>query len=156
MESLFYENENFIHWNCMNIRLILSALAASAALCATPGTFGAQIFVVNSQTGAIGEYTTSGATVNPALITTVGSPLPAGIAVSGRDLFVSISNVTSESGRIGKFTTSGATVSPNLIPGLSIPLGIAVSGDDLFVVDWGAGKIGKYTTSGAIVNASRS
>src|SRR6187551_2688352 len=103
MESLFYENENFIHWNCMNIRLILSALAASAALCATPGTFGAQIFVVNFQTGTIGEYLTSGATVDPALVS--GLSLPQGIAISGRNLFVTSLNLTSDTGRIGEYTT---------------------------------------------------
>ena len=58
----------------MNIRLILSALAASAALCATPGTFGAQIFVVNFQTGTIGEYTISGETVNASLISGLNQP----------------------------------------------------------------------------------
>jgi pectin methylesterase-like acyl-CoA thioesterase len=76
--------------NHMNIRLILSGLAASAALWATPGTFGAQIFVVNSQTGTIGEYTTSGATVNPALVS--GLSLPQGIAVSGGNLGESLSS----------------------------------------------------------------
>src|SRR5215471_7400995 len=42
------------------------------------------IFVTNGST--IGEYTTDGATVNPALIT--GLSRPVGIAVSGSDLFV--------------------------------------------------------------------
>src|SRR5438034_8099320 len=83
-------------WNRMNIRLILSGLAASAALCAMPGTIrGAQIFVANFETGTIGEYTTSGATVDPALIS--GLSLPTDIAVSGEDLFVASSNI----GRIG-------------------------------------------------------
>src|SRR6266567_4560677 len=119
-------------WNRMNIRLILSGLAASAALCAMPGTIrGAQIFVANFETGTIGEYTTSGATVDPALIS--GLSLPQGIAVSGGNLLVTSLNVTSESSRIGKYTTSGATVNPALIPGLG-PVGdIVVSGERLFI-----------------------
>src|SRR6266496_2751747 len=138
----------------MNIRLILSGLAASAALCAMPETtHAAQIFVTNFGTGRIGQYTTSGATVDPALIITLGGPSK--IAVFEENLFVSISNVTSESGRIGKFTTSGATVNPDLIPGLSFPLGIAVSGGNLFVMDSVTGTIGEYNaTTGAIVDAA--
>jgi hypothetical protein len=65
----------------MNIRLTLSGLAAIAALCAMPGTTPAQIFVTDFETGTIGEYTTSGATVDPALVS--GLSLPQGIAVSG-------------------------------------------------------------------------
>jgi len=47
---------------------------------------------------------------------------PSGIAVSGKDLFVAVSNVASESSRISKHTTSGATVNPALISGLG-PVG---------------------------------
>jgi len=57
----------------MNIRLIPSGLVAGAALCAVNGTVGAQIFVANSAhnvfgAGTIGKFTTSGTTMNPALI----------------------------------------------------------------------------------------
>jgi hypothetical protein len=52
----------------MNIRLLLSALAAFAALCAMPGITRAQIFVANASSGTVGEYTLLGKTVNPALI----------------------------------------------------------------------------------------
>ena len=104
------------------------------------------IFVTDVRAGSIGEYTTSGATVNPALIS--GLSIPEGIAVSGSDLFV----VNFGTGTIGEYTTSGATVNPALISGLNIPVGIAVSGSDLFVANGGAGAIGEYTTSGATVN----
>jgi hypothetical protein len=63
----------------MNIRLILSGLAASAVLCAMPGVARAQIFVTNFGAGTIGEYTTSGATVNPALVSGLNGPI--GIAI---------------------------------------------------------------------------
>jgi len=110
------------------------------------------IFVTNAElTGTVGKYTTSGATVNPALISGLNGPL--GIAVSGGNLFVS----SFSTNRIGEYTTSGATVNLALISGLNGPLGLAVSGEDLFVANFnggvpGGGTIGKYTTSGATVN----
>jgi hypothetical protein len=101
----------------MNIRLIVSSLAASAALCVMPGTLRAQIFVVNHQggpfgVGTIGEYTTSGVTVNPALIS--GLDFSEGIAVSGENLFV-VNVAIDGTGTIGKYTTSGVPVNPALI-----------------------------------------
>jgi hypothetical protein len=39
-----------------------------------PGTIPAQIFVTDFETGTIGEYTTSGATVDPALISGLNEP----------------------------------------------------------------------------------
>ena len=69
----------------MNVRLILSGLAMAAALCAMPATAHAQIFVVNQSTGTIGEYTTSGATVNPALISGLNFPIGLVIASSVPD-----------------------------------------------------------------------
>jgi len=106
------------------------------------------IFVANAgngiSNGTIGEYTTSGATVNAALIS--GLAGPEGIAVSGGHLFVA----NAANGTIGEYTTSGATVNPALISGLTGPIGIALSGGHLFVVN-GSG-VGEYTTSGALVN----
>ncbi len=136
----------------MNLRLILAGLAASAALCAMPGTTRAQIFVTSNVVDGkdrVGAYTTSGATVNAALLSGLG--YPTGIAVSGGNLFVASLN----NGTIGEYTTSGATVNPALISGLSGPEGIAVSGGNLFVTSLNNGTngtIGEYTTSGATVN----
>jgi DNA-binding beta-propeller fold protein YncE len=138
----------------MNTRLILSGLAAAAALCVVPGTNGAQIFVANSGNGTIGEYTTSGATVNSALISDLNAPF--GLAASGDKLFVANFDSIFRGATIGEYTTSGATVNSALISGLSFPHGIAVSGDKLFVTFAGFfvgnGTIGEYTTSGATVN----
>ena len=135
----------------MNIRLIVSSLAVSAALCAMAGTTRAQIFVTNFDAGTIGEYTTSGVPVNPALITGLNGP--AEIAVSGGNLFVT--NVLGDT--VGKYTTSGVPVNPALITGLIGPGGLAVSGGNLFVGSIQNEmseifKIGKYTTSGTPVN----
>ncbi|MGD0389876.1 MAG: PEP-CTERM sorting domain-containing protein, partial [Tepidisphaeraceae bacterium] len=97
----------------------------------------------------IGEYTTSGATVNAALVS--GLDYPFGIAVSedGSDLFVT----NFHGNTIGEYTTSGATVNAALVSGLDYPDGIALSGSDLFVVSQLGDTIGEYTTSGATVNA---
>ena len=114
---------------------------------------GGNIFVANSGNGTIGEYTTSGATVNASLIS--GLTVPLGIAVSGGDIFVSsLGNAADATGAglIGEYTTSGATVNASLISGLTGPRGIAVSGGDIFVNS--QSKIGEYTISGTTVNAS--
>ena len=71
--------------------------------------------------GTIGEYTTSGATVNASLITGLNRPM--GIAVFGSGICLSR---TVDGGTIGEYTTSGATVNASLITGLSDPWGIAV------------------------------
>jgi hypothetical protein len=124
----------------MNIRLVLAGLAASAALCAMPGTARAQIFVTSNVVDGkdtVGEYTTSGATVNAALLSALG--FPTGIAVSGGNLFVASLN----NGTIGEYTTSGATVNPALVSGLNSPQGIAVSGGNLFVANFNNGTNGE-------------
>jgi hypothetical protein len=83
---------------------------------------GSDLFVPNYGYNAIGEYTTSGATVNASLVSDAGAT---GIAVFGSDLFVANSgNYT-----IGEYTTSGATVSASLVSGLDYPFGIAVDAD---------------------------
>src|SRR5271157_97016 len=131
-------------------RCAVAALSVAAAILAMPATArGDNIFETNNSSGTIGEYTDSGATVNPSLITGLGSFGPFGIAVSGSNLFV-----TNAGGTIGEYTTSGATVNPSLISGFGLPLGIAVSGSNLFVTNYFSGTIGQYTTSGATVNPS--
>jgi hypothetical protein len=45
-------------------------------------------------------------------------------------------------------------VNAALISGLVNPLGVAVSGSDLFVINFSGDTIGEYTTSGATVNAA--
>ena len=59
--------------------LLVSILSGSVARAGT-------IFVANFLTGTIGEYTTSGATVNAALISGLNGPF--GLAVAGSNLFV--------------------------------------------------------------------
>ena len=130
--------------------LVLLAIVASTGAARADEIFVTNIDVPPNFVSTIGAYTTSGATVNPALISGLNTPL--GIAVSGSNLFVANQN----SGTVGEYTTSGDTVNPALISGLDFPRGIAISGSDLFVVKAdllpGFGTIGQYTTSGDPVN----
>src|ERR1039457_4936452 len=126
----------------------LVAAVAVAALWAMPGTARGQIFETNYFGNTIGEYTTSGTTVNSALISGLNSPT--GIAVSGVDLFVA----NQSTGTIGEYTTLGTTVNSTLISGLNTPECIAVSGGTLFVTNASAGTIGEYTTLGTTVNSA--
>ena len=81
---------------------------------------GSDIFVANLGASSLGEYTTSGTTVNASLISMA---TPWGIAVSGSDLFV----VDRNDGTIGEYTTAWATVNASLVSGLNTPHGIAVA-----------------------------
>jgi hypothetical protein len=130
---------------------IYLVVVTATAFGVAPGAAFSQIFVtryVTSTNKNIGQYTTTGATINAALVT--GLSGPEGITVSEGYLFV----VNKLAGTIGKYTTSGATVNASLITGLSSPVGIAVSGEDLYVANSSTGTIGKYTTSGGTVNAA--
>jgi DNA-binding beta-propeller fold protein YncE len=125
---------------------------ALALACCIAGTLNAQNLFVGSWSppGAIGEYTTSGATINASLISGVADPSAITLSISGNDLFVA--NYSGST--IGEYTTSGATVNASLSSGLYAPAGIAISGNDMFVTNGFAGTVGEYTTSGATVNAS--
>jgi hypothetical protein len=59
--------------------ILFAAVAATTALWAMPATARGQIYVTNYTVGTIGEYTTSGATVNAALVS--GLLVPYGITV---------------------------------------------------------------------------
>ena len=109
----------------MNIRLLLSCCAASAALCGIAGTAKAQIFVTNLVNNTIGEYNaTTGATINSSFIFS-GLNSPQGIAISGGNLFVT--NFLNST--IGEYNaTTGATINSSFISsGLNRPFGIVVT-----------------------------
>jgi len=137
----------------VNIRLILSGLAASAALCVIPVTSRGQIFVTNANTNTIGEYNaTTGATINSSFISS-GLSGPFGIALSGGNLFVTNQNNST----IGEYNAStGATINSSFISsGLTAPPAIALSGGNLFVTNIGNNTIGEYNaTTGATINSS--
>ena len=89
--------------------LALVSLMAVALLSTT--VCGDYIFVANyGGPSKIGEYTTSGDTVNASLVS--GSSYSTGMAASGSDLFVITNYAT---GTIGEYTTAGAVVNASLL-----------------------------------------
>jgi hypothetical protein len=88
--------------------------------------------------------------VTLSLWTSLGArPAPAGV------VYVTLNNGGAlGAGSVASYTTEGALLNGSLITGLSTPNGIAVSGNDVYVVNTNTGTVGKYTTSGATVNAS--
>jgi hypothetical protein len=124
---------------------------------------GSDIFVANdflnsSNKWTIGEYTTSGATVNANLVSSTTLLFePDSIAISGSNLYVSnFGNHT-----VTEFSLSGSTATPigtgTLVSGLiGNTVGVSAFGSDIFVSNdsAGASDVGEYTTSGSTVNAS--
>jgi hypothetical protein len=106
---------------CSSAQIGGLSIAASGTnlFVAMSGTFGADGF--DPASGAVSEYTTSGATVNASLVT--GLKETSNITVSGTNLYVA----NLGDGTIGEYTTSGATVNASLISGLSYPQAIAVT-----------------------------
>jgi hypothetical protein len=100
--------------------------------------------------GTIGEYTTSGAPVNPSLIT--GLEGAGGLASDGLGhLFVS----DAFGSTVAEYSISGALLNANFITGLSSPGYLYCDGNGhLYVCNQGNNTIGEYTTSGAVVNAT--
>ena len=132
--------------------LSVMALVLSAGAALMPTIARGDIYATSYPSGTVGEYTTSGTTVNPTLIS--GLNYPYGIAASGSDLFVANYGHDGTGSTVGEYTTSGATVNPSFISGLTAPFAITVSGSDLFVANETINNswISEYTTSGAIVN----
>jgi hypothetical protein len=86
---------------------------------------GSDLFVVNGSTNTVGEYTTSGATVNASLVTGLGAA-PDSIAISGNTLYVTNTGFDSPGGSaISEYdaTTGAGGV---LVGGLTTLRGIAV------------------------------
>jgi len=111
----------------------------------------AQLFITNASSGTIGEYSSTGATLNASLLTGLSSP--GYLANSGSNLFV-VGN-TFGAYKIGEYSTAGATVNAALVPsGLNAAGGIAASGATLFVVDQLNESIHEYNTAGTLLAAS--
>ena len=114
------------------VRLAVSLFTAATAFSATRATAAVgNIFVLNHQTGTVGEYTTDGATVNASLIK--GLTAPNDIAVSGTNLFVS--GYGSRWYRLHCRIHHLGGPGERYITGLDHPHGIAVSGSNLYFVE---------------------
>jgi hypothetical protein len=139
-------------------RALCTLLLCIAALWAMPRNACAQLYVSESGNNTVGEYNaTTGAPINANLIT--GLSEPAGIALSGNNLFV-VNGVTTvvTPGQanlcsVGEYdATTGAAINANLIT-VGSPWGIALSGNNLFVPSIAGGTVGEYNaTTGATIN----
>jgi hypothetical protein len=114
--------------------------------------FGGNVFVANSLTNMINEYTSSGGAPVASICGDVRHPTE--ITASGGNLFV-----VNQGGRTGEYITeynaaTGQQVDGKLIQGLQGPIQIAVSGTDLFVTHLSAGTIDEYdVTSGLLLKS---
>jgi hypothetical protein len=116
-------------------------------------TRGSDLFVLDTNgvtSNVIGEYTTSGATINANLINLGNQVAIGGFAVSGTDLYISAQNVITKTAFINRYTISDATINASWITGFDNSGALAVSGSNLFLCT-GNGVV-EYTTSGTLVN----
>ena len=86
---------------------------------------GNYLFVADAGDATIGEYTLSGATVNPTFIKGFLG-YPDAIAIQGQDLYVANYSGELNVGYVGEYTTDGGTDNAFLITGLYGPAGLAV------------------------------
>ena len=125
---------------------------ATALLASVPAPARSDnIYIATPLNSAVGEFTTSGATVNAMLVP--GQSIPYDVEVVGNDLYVvNFNNGAAGAGSIGKYNaTTGAVINASFITGLNGPVSIAVSGNDLYVSNQVSGSVGKYNaTTGAI------
>ena len=131
-----------------------AALLGLCSICAAQ----AQLFVGVNENSAIAEYNaTTGAPINTPLVSGINGVVTA-ILPSGNDLYVATAKVSlgSDIGTVGEYNaTTGAPIDKTLVSGLSLPGGLALSGNNLYVLDRNGGTIGEYNaTTGASVNSS--
>lgn len=111
---------------------------------------GTNLYVACRSLGTVAKYSTSGATINPALIS--GLNQPSALTVNGTNLYVADVNY------IRKYNTDGAVINATLIatpPGNlgAGSYGVVTIGTNLFA-SYPSGNIAKYTLDGAIVNGT--
>lgn len=99
----------------------------------------------------VAEYSTSGTPVNATLISGLTGTM-GGLAISGGDIF--LANYTA--GTIGEYDLNGNPINASLITGLDHPVAIAISSDDIYVVNanGSSSSVGEYDLSGTPVNGS--
>jgi hypothetical protein len=129
---------------------------------------GDKVFVLDIYDHSVGEYTTSGKTVNAKLIKDLETPETMALTPDGKKIFVVCrakgpGYVTRDNEgkmvighKLAMFTvysTSGEVLEPWLVvvPGWEIPDSIAIAEDFVYVANSKAGTIGKYTTAGKVV-----
>ena len=131
------------------LRLIIQGLALCSGALLAAGTAQGQIFVLQGATsGTIGEYTTSGATINASLATGVPGAFYSFAGDAQGQLFVGHYSTVAE------YNTSGALVSSSFLsPSTVYPNDLACDGNgNLFVAETSQGSVSEWTTAGAPVS----
>ena len=91
-----------------------------------------QIYVSDNTNGTVGEYNLDGTAINPSLIS--GLTQPAGLALSGKHLYV-IVHGDGTNGTVQVYNaTTGAVINPSLVTAPQLPEILALSGNNLYVV----------------------
>lgn len=152
--QLFVTSENGFANDASLGEYNLNGSAINASLIPSGGLYlpasmainGSDIYINNGgANNTVGEYTTSGGTVNSTLISGLNGL--GGIVTDGSYLYV----VNSGSGKIAKYTTSGTLVNSSLVSQLTSAGALAISGNDLFL-GYTNGAVGEWTTSGTLVS----
>ena len=131
------------------LRLALATLALALGVLASAlaNRAGAYVYVTNESGGTIGEYTTSGATVNASLIS----------GLNRRPGWRSRAQTSTSSAPVATRSGSTPRAAPpstrNLVNGLKEPVGLALEGSNLYVTNYLSNTLGEYTTDGTTVNA---
>ncbi|HSI15281.1 MAG TPA: PQQ-binding-like beta-propeller repeat protein, partial [Chthoniobacter sp.] len=131
---------------------ILSACLVAAAAFVLSARVQAQLYIGQTITNNIGEYssTTAATPINANLVTGLSGG-PTSLVLSGNTLF----SVIPGDGKVVAYdATTGAVLNANFITGLSSPRGILISGNTMYVSS-SSSTIGTYNaTTGAAINAS--
>src|SRR5262249_9746694 len=109
---------------------------------------GNNLYVANGH--FVGEYATSGATINDAAVLAHGFPRV--MALDGNGFLYTLDDF----GTVGKYTTTGATINAELItglPGCGFP-SIATDGQYLYVGDSYRSTVWKFTLTGSLVTST--
>src|SRR6266446_4031118 len=139
------------------LAMAFGLLASEAFTCSAFGQIFVLSFSSSGTNSVIGEYATSGGTVNASLIQSsiIQSDCSGGLAYDGKGhLFASNPN------GLGEYTTAGATVNASLVSSLNYVSSVVVDGGHVFVLYQAdltfltGPTIGEYTTSGTPINAS--
>lgn len=158
----------------INASLVTGLSGVIAPLTISRGPYGIAVrgnslFVTNLGTrvngvyvpgsGSIGEYdATTGAPINPSLIT--GLDTPYALSISNDRIYVSNfaegSAQIRGTGKIGVYELDGTPINTALVTGLWAPIGISAFGDSIYVTNAVDGNsIGRYdATTGATIDAT--
>jgi hypothetical protein len=121
----------------------------SALLIACATTLQAQIFVVNTDDGVLGEYNADGSAISADLITFASGSHPYSIQTDGTFLYVDLST----SDDLMKYSMSGMSEG-TIIMGLHVPRGFVIDAGNIFVLNSSTDTLGEYTLAGAPVHTA--